>query len=528
MSNERVSPAERVRMQSIAEREVMRFAGDHYNWHKHVHNVELDPMQLLKMELMDRHPSTLDNSCRRTGKTSTKEMWCLEFNATHPDQEEGIVAPREAQAQVNLNYHLDAIRRSPLLDAYLMYERGRKQFSDTRYQFSNRSKAQCYGIMAQVDGGDLTLASLEEVDDMPSDRLYGRFLLMLGASRRLGASAESKNEPIIRITGVYKGADTMADMVASGKYHLLPCVDVYLGMEMGILKEAFMMEMQTQLAPDEYIRQLLCLNISAKNLIWEKWVRRAIQLGVKSLIKIVEPMPGEKYRKRGLLAFGYDAGGHGENPDGSRHALVVIEQIMNFDVVIFARTWPPGADDAEVKNDLKAFWRYFSPDYAMGDAYGVGMLTTLNDELFRDNLTTVDRRTIGDGESTSATWKDWPFAPIRFEGNVKHTMAQGARAAFQHGRACMPYVDDLPETEPAVRDMRQLQRQLPNMTADKTSKSYASYKMANKKLGDDLFDAYLAASHALNTRGTGNMPTVITTRQVSTDDLLRDHEGLPA
>src|SRR3546814_3766446 len=82
------------------------------------------------MEEMDRYAQTIDNSCRRTGKTTTKELWCLEYLATHGDQEEGIVAPREAQSQVNLGYHLDAIRRSAILDAYLMYDRGRKQFAD--------------------------------------------------------------------------------------------------------------------------------------------------------------------------------------------------------------------------------------------------------------------------------------------------------------------------------------------------------------------------------------------------------------
>src|SRR3546814_2454884 len=83
MANERVSPTQRVRMQNVAEREVMRYAGDHARWHKHVHNVELDAMQLLKMEEMDRYAQTIDNSCRRTGKTTTKELWCLEYLATH-------------------------------------------------------------------------------------------------------------------------------------------------------------------------------------------------------------------------------------------------------------------------------------------------------------------------------------------------------------------------------------------------------------------------------------------------------------
>lgn len=523
MSNERTSPVARLRAQNVAERELGRYVGDHARWHKHVHNVELDSVQLLKMAEMDVHPNTVDFSCRRTGKTATKELWCLEYLATMPDQELGIVAPREAQAQVNLGYHLDGIRRSPILEAFLMHDRGRKQFSETRYQFSNRSRAASYGIMAQVDGGDLTVASLEEVDDMPADRLYSRFLLMLGANRRLGASKDFVKNPMIRITGVFKGADTLAEMVENKTYHLLPTVDVYLGMEMGILKESFMVEMRDNLPPEEYIRQLLCRNVTARNLIWETWVRRAIQLGIKTLISIVEPMPGQTYRKRGLISFGYDAGGHGEDPNGSRHALVVLEQIWNFEVPIFAKTWPPGADDALVKNDLKGFWRYFSPDYAMGDAYGVGMLTTLNDELFREGLTTVDRRAIGEGESTAATWKDWAFQPLRFEGMTKHQMAQVMRSNFQNGRVAMPYVDDIDDSEGAAADMRLMQRQLVNIAAEPTSKAYSSYVRVSRKIGDDLFDAYMAASHALNTRGSGDIQTVITLRHKSQDELLAEY-----
>ncbi len=90
--------------------------------------------------------------------------------ALHPDQELGIVAPREAQSIVNLNYHLEAIRRSPILTAFLNHKSNRVQIADTYYQFANRSLARAYGIMANVDGGDLTAASLEEVDDMPRDR----------------------------------------------------------------------------------------------------------------------------------------------------------------------------------------------------------------------------------------------------------------------------------------------------------------------------------------------------------------------
>ena len=102
------------------------------------------------------------------------------------------MGPREAQAITNLNYHLEAIRRSQILKAYLDYKGGRQQLADTYYRFANRSMAKAYGIYSQVDGGDLTVASLEEVDDMPRERLFSRFLLMMGATRRLGASSSAR------------------------------------------------------------------------------------------------------------------------------------------------------------------------------------------------------------------------------------------------------------------------------------------------------------------------------------------------
>ena len=44
----RVSTADRLRLASRAEVEIQRYAHDHALWHKHVHGVSLDPMQVLK------------------------------------------------------------------------------------------------------------------------------------------------------------------------------------------------------------------------------------------------------------------------------------------------------------------------------------------------------------------------------------------------------------------------------------------------------------------------------------------------
>ena len=189
----RISAAQRITVASRAEIEIQRYAHDHALWAKHIHNVTLDPVQILKALAMDQHVNTIDVSCRRTGKTALKEMYLLKHLACTPMQELGIVAPRMQQSQNNLNYHLEAIRRSEVLRAYIGYKNGRQQLKDTGYAFANGSKASAYGIMSQIDGDSLAAASVDEVDDLPQDRLMSRFLPMLGsARRRFGLPAYSR------------------------------------------------------------------------------------------------------------------------------------------------------------------------------------------------------------------------------------------------------------------------------------------------------------------------------------------------
>ncbi len=506
---ERSSLASRQRSSIVAERELMKYAGNHALWHKHVHNVDLDAMQILKCEEMDRWGKTIDPSCRRTGKTAIKELYNLEEVCTHPDQELGIVAPRLAQSQVNLRYMLDAIQRSEILQAFIGHQRGRRLLADTYFQLVNRSRVNAYGIMANLDGIDLTMASLEEVDDMPKERLMNRFMLALAASRRLGAAKTSRNDPKIRITGVFKGADTLKELIDSGIYHLLPIVDCYLGIELGILQEEFIMQMQKELAPDEYIRQLLCQNISATNFIWESWVRRAIQLGVKIELEIMEPVPGETFKTIYPVFIGYDAGGHGEKATSSKHSMVVIEMMGSYFVVRYAKTWSAGADDPEVIAGLMSAMRYFRPKKAIGDAYGIGVIRAVNEHCFREGITDINPAAVGDGQSVPSNWPHWFFSPLRFEGMTQHQMASAVRAAFSNGFVAMPYVDHLPMADPTVADMRLLQQQIPNMVKVPTDAAYPSYTMAMKKLGDDLFDGLMAAIWAFVNQLADNPETTI-------------------
>lgn len=523
----RVSAAARVQSASVAETEIMRFARTdpttglkpHALWHKHVHNVELDPVQVLKMLEMDQHRNTVDYSCRRTGKTSVKEMYNLERLATEPYQECGIVAPRMQQSQNNLDYMLEAIRRSPMLSAYVAYKQGRPQLKDTGFEFSNHSKGGAYGIMSQIDGDSITIASLEETDDMPQERLLSRFLPMLGAARRLGVDAGvAKFKPEIRISGVFKGAGVLQRLIDTGEYRALTTVDVHLGLALGVLDEAWAHSMRRQLPADEYIRQFLCRNIQARNWIWEEHIRRALAVGLEAGIERAGPLPGARYKRRGLVSFGYDHTGHGEAPEASKSALVVTETVGNWLTVPYVRSWAPGVSDQTLRRDLVALWDYFRPDYAIGDAYGVGMLTAVNDDLFRQGLTHVNRETVGDGQSNASSWAQWAFAPMRFEGMTKHVMASAVREVFHHGRAAVPYVDTGWDGEDA--DWLAFVRQLGNMKAVPTRTSYSSFQMADQKIGDDFFDALCAAVYAQLTRGLEDAPAVVQSRRVDREALL--------
>ena len=523
----RVSAAQRVKHHSTAEVEIMRFAQPdprtglrpHGLWHKHVHNVELDAMQLLKMQEMDLHANTVDFSSRRTGKTANKEMYNLEVLATLPHQDCGIVAPRLQQSQNNLNYMLEAIGRSPMLKAFIAYKQGRPQLRDTGFEFVNHSKAAAYGIMSQVDGDSLTIGDLEEVDDMPQERLFSRFLPMLGAARRLGVDAGVvKFKPAIRVTGVFKGAGVLQSLIDTGDYHVLPTVDVHLGIALGAIDKGWADSMRIQLPADEYIRQLLCRNIQARNWIWEEHIRRALAVGLEAGIERAGPLPGERYKRRGLISFGYDHTGHGERPEASKSALVVTEQVGNWVTVIFIKQWAPGVSDQTMRRDLVALWEYFRPDYGVGDAFGVGMLTAVNDDLFRQGLTHINRETVDDGNSTASAWSQWPFAPLRFDGMTKHVMASAVRELFHHGRIAVPYVD----TGWAQEDPEWLAfvRQVGNMKALPTKTSYSSFQMVDQKIGDDFFDALCAAVYALLTRGQEAAAAVVQTRKMDRAAML--------
>ena len=111
---------------------------------------------------------------------------------------------------------------------------------------------------------------------------------------------------------------------------------------------------------------------------------------------------------------------------------------------------------------------------------------------------------------------------MRFEGMTKHSMATALRSIFHNDQAVLPPLSDSDQdlTDPATADLRLLIRQLGNIKPLPTKASYSSYKMADSKMGDDLFDATMAAVWALTTRGQIDAPTAILMRAQSRAELL--------
>lgn len=515
---DRVSASDRIKIANRAEEEIQRY-DDNPRWFKHVMNVALDPVQIVKMDLMDRYRKTVDVSCRRTRKTSTKELHALKQAAKEPDHEIGIVGPREAQAKVNLDYHLEGIGKSEILSAYIRYKDGRKQKADTYYQFHNKSISKIYGVMAQVDGFSGTIASLEEIDDMPKDRLYSKFLLAFAGTERLYSTRTEKIEPSIRVTGVYKGLDTLHEMVTGGEYFVLPTIDVHMGMAMGIVDAETIKTIREGLSTDEVKRQLLCLPTEAMNFIWERYIRHGMKLGLQSELTPMPPVPGQQYKKRGLVSLGFDKGAYGESDTASWNCCAVIENWDGVIIPLYVRYWPPTERDEVIKSDLVSIWKYFMPDVAHGDALGATLIGEVNDELWKQRLVQTNRQETL--ESSATAWDLWAFKPTRMEGMVKHLMFTATQNTIHGERFIMPMLDETNRREPEYASMHRMTQQLLNIKGikNKSSQSYLSYKMINKQVGDDGADALAFAVWGLVTRGLV-APAVLDMRKTSRAALL--------
>jgi hypothetical protein len=495
---------------NVAEQAIHKYS-DPALWARFVCGVELDPLQIWDWERMNTHPNTINWAARGMRKSSTIGIRSLYQLSRRPDGELLNVQPRKAQADKFMKEHmLQIIWRSDILLSYINRQSGRKKINETSFEFQNYSKAWGEGVYAKVDGGTITIFVFDEVEDMDVTPLTSNFLPMIARTERMGSRV--KIEPEIRVLGVMKGSEVLDLFMKKGFYCMTqpdyphgPIIgNAEMGLRMGILNHDMLAIMRETMHPDDYTRQMECKKVESDNVIRYSWIRRAMTQALEA----APPMPGREHQRRGVVSIGYDHLGHGQNENSSKSALVVAEMIGEYVTFPYVRTWPADADETrDILPDLVSIWRYFRPDIFNGDAYGIGLLTALNDELWRLNLTNIDRRTINEGRSTESSWVDWAAKPVRFGGLQKHNMIDAMRLLFQRELAKIPWFDDSPQNvsganaDPLMVDYNRFIHQLANINKLPTKSNYPSYKMDKKDIGDDLFDAASAAVWGLVSRG---------------------------
>lgn len=503
--------AERVELANVAEREILRHKDDNVLWTKHVTGIDLDPIQQTKMALMDEHPDTVDVSARRTRKTTAKELHILKRLATEPDHEHNVVAPKEDQAQNSYKMIAETVRRSPILLAYLRWKDGKRQLSDTRLEFTNFSKSRTYGITSNLDGINSTIADVEECDDLDEERLRDRFLLTRLGTETLFAQGR-KTEKSVRITGVYKGAGLLEKFANDPNYFLLPTIDVWTGVAMGIIDEEAVRTDMGGMTDDMILRSFLCRPTSARNFFHERHLRRMMVRGNMWNLEPVIPVPGAIYEKRApnsVLAMFGDAGGHGEGDHPSRYTATVFEYHDNSVYWLYGRDWEATTAKEIIVRDMVDLWDYFRPEEKLSyyDAFGAAIVSDICDVLYDRRLVRINRRDFA-GSSNSA-WVNWPFIPVRMDGFMKHAAYTYAQSWVHGGRVFAPLVTDQNRKEPEYAAIERSFEQMKNIRAVKTTKGYDSYEMVKKAIGDDYADTWALAFYAFGTKGLLKVPTII-------------------
>lgn len=148
------------------EREIRKYRGDHFLWHKHVTGINLNPHQVLWMNEMDRKgDSHMLIGSRRIRKSFTVAAYYLEEAACLPYSEVNVHSPALEQSKRNLRYMHDMVMNSELLLAYVDQRLG-EGLGKEHIEFMNRSLIQAKGQASSVDGLGATHQWLEEFDDM--------------------------------------------------------------------------------------------------------------------------------------------------------------------------------------------------------------------------------------------------------------------------------------------------------------------------------------------------------------------------
>jgi len=472
-----------------AEHEILKYRDNFYLWCRHCLGVTLDPHQQLYGKHYDAHSHCLLIGSRRIRKSFGTAMWLLKEAACKPGSEVNIHAPALEQSKRNIRYMAEAILQSELMQAYIERRLGEGLGMET-IRFVNGSVIQAKGQASSTDGLGATHQWLEEFDDMDFETFQTR---IYPTGSQLKNDYDYGNAGGCRriATGTIKGQGNLfrlehPDKDSDFRFHVLPKLDAWDGIAMGIIPETDIVQAREVLmTPAQFARTYLCLYTESREYFPTKSLQDCTRAGIAPVL----PQSGKKYHGAGEVMLGMDFEGHGSKDDASKTAAVFVEKVAEGCYRwLYGKEWPVGTPPSEVRKEVVAMSIFFQISGGVGDAYGASELFEINRALYRAGVCKTNVRSL-ENKAGKDGWAQWFVRPIRFEGRQKHLMYKRLQGRILAGVFAMPIVI---EDHEAYKTLGRFRDQLENVKTGESAVGYDTFVMIRPALGDDLVDAAVA------------------------------------
>ena len=473
------------------EREIQRYKGDHYLWHKHISGIELNPHQVMWMNQMDKlGDSHLLIGSRRIRKSFTMAAYMLEEAACLPWSEINVHSPALEQSKRNLRYMADMVLNSEILLAYID-ERLGEGLGKEHIEFVNRSLIQAKGQASSIDGLGATHQWFEEFDDMDWETMLTR-IWPTGSQIKDDHDYGVHKGCFRGVTGTIKGIGNIHKLEhppagSKIRFNVLPKLNCWHGVAMNIIPRDDILLIQSMMTPHQFGRTYLVVYVESSAFYPDKWIR-ACQDYEYAPVKLMLD-PEYVYPSIGTVTVGIDCGAAGSGEDSSNWSITFTEKIGGKVYWLYSQEWSPNDRPDTIREAMLKLFQYFRPATGLGDAFDTAFLYDLNKKLYQTGVTRIDV-TRFQNKSGSGGWDDWYLKPIRFTGPAKHQM---------HERM-QKYVYGKVWTTPAVIEddnrytvLEKLTNQFGNIKAERSPAGYNKYDVLNTLLGDDLVESCIAA-----------------------------------
>ncbi len=481
-----------IKVTLAVEEAVMRFKDDVPLWIKDKTGKEADPWQIIAMQEIKENPFSMMNWPPRFGKTWAMEAVDLNETATNIGERCLIIAPAQNQANNALEEQLNFIEMSPILSKWIAFKRGKRQISETKYEFVNRSSAQTFGIRSNIDSEDASILRGEEFDDIDLERWNSRVIQRGGRKNISGLPLR------IRLSGTIqwgKGPIFIYDY--NDNYKTITKFDIYDGIAFGIYDEKAIAEAKDQCTIDEWLRIYLLKYTEAKNFIWESSLRKCLQESIMMNWVGIEYQPGNEYHPHGTVYMGYDCGHSGMGKVHSVYRIDIIEILGDRALWLNGKEWESTTDPDIIANDICDWWQYYHVSGGYGDALKANDIAMINDMLFDRGLVDIDRSEYP--ENKPANWDKWAFSPKWNSGKAKYLWGGITKVKIDNQKLIIPYFSDKDDRH-ISRMAKRLRQALVNIRMVINNTSYPSLEIIKNEIGDDPFDSINMANGCANDR----------------------------